>query len=371
MTRVRNRLRYRPIGLVVLALAAPAAGFAAASAQAAFPGANGKIAYRNGVDVFTINADGSDRTNLTPIAGQDEDPEYSPDGKRIAFTSDRDGGLPQLYVMNADGSAQTRIAFSAFFDRQPSFSPDGLRLAYVTTFENPSGDIYTVGSDGGGKLTRLTDDAAGSEHPVFSPDGTKIAFSSFREGHVALAEAGERDLRAVRREHRVLASSRVIGQPRQLAAAVGTDGVDVAAGVLERGDVREPEPIRRERGLPVKERGERDPGLRGTVGVHDIQLREAAVAVAREGDPLPIRRVLGVLVLPCDRRQVRPVRPVRVDREHIDSVAVRDLAVGAGKRGLRRRRGEARRGRRECEHDETDRPVSKTIPYARHETDPL
>jgi Tol biopolymer transport system component len=53
-------------------------------------------------------ADGSAQTRLTNSAGRDENPQWSPTGDRLAFTSDRDGSA-QVYLMNSDGTAQTRL----------------------------------------------------------------------------------------------------------------------------------------------------------------------------------------------------------------------------------------------------------------------
>ena len=68
-----------------------------------------------------MNADGTGQTNITnnPAAADDFGPEWSPDGTRIAFTSDRDGNY-DVYVMGADGSGQTRVTTTADGE---SFSP--------------------------------------------------------------------------------------------------------------------------------------------------------------------------------------------------------------------------------------------------------
>ena len=93
-----------------------------------FPGTNGKIAYAKRIsscfclNIWVMNADGSGDTQLTfPGAGNISNnfPSWSPDGTRIAFTSDRDGNY-DVYVMGADGSGQTRVTTTADGE---SFSP--------------------------------------------------------------------------------------------------------------------------------------------------------------------------------------------------------------------------------------------------------
>ena len=67
------------------------------------------------------NADGSAQTNLTNNPARDEYPAWSPDGSKIAFQSNRDGG-PRIYVMNADGSGQTKLTNQG--DEYPAWSPE-------------------------------------------------------------------------------------------------------------------------------------------------------------------------------------------------------------------------------------------------------
>jgi hypothetical protein len=123
-----------------------------------------------------MNADGSGQTRLTDNNAQDFEPSWSPDGTKIAFTSDRDGNY-QIYVMNADGSGQTRLTDTGG-NSYPSWSPDGTKIAFESTRDG-NGEIYVMNADGSGQ-TRLTDNNAQDAHPSWSPDGTKIAFFSDR-----------------------------------------------------------------------------------------------------------------------------------------------------------------------------------------------
>jgi Tol biopolymer transport system component len=174
-----------------LSLVALVASFALGPlpADAAFPGANGKIAFSRGMfasfDIYSINPDGTGQTQLTS-APYDTTPAWSPDGTKIAFASNRDHLQEfslDIYVMNADGSGVTRLTTNErAFD--PAWSPDGTRIAFVhstnaLTDTHPYNydDIYLMNSDGSG-ITNLTPDSEclwdGS--PAWSPDGRKIAF---------------------------------------------------------------------------------------------------------------------------------------------------------------------------------------------------
>jgi TolB protein len=87
---------------------------------------DGKIAFASGRvgddEIYVMNADGSNQTNLTNNPAEDYMPCFSPDGTMIAFTSYRDGNL-EIYVMNADGSNQTRLTNNSAWDGSPSWGP--------------------------------------------------------------------------------------------------------------------------------------------------------------------------------------------------------------------------------------------------------
>lgn len=173
-------------------------------------------------EVYSIGPDGTNETRITADPSFDVWPALSPDGRRIAFTSDR-AGAQNIWIVDVDGSTSpTQVTFGPGPHQQPRWSPDGSRLAFfgnedgdheifihdlessVTTKVtnntvldygpdwSPNGkrlvftrmvggnqDIFVMDPDGS-NVSRLTTDAAIDYTPAWSPDGTKIAFSSER-----------------------------------------------------------------------------------------------------------------------------------------------------------------------------------------------
>jgi len=122
-------------------------------------------------DILTVNADGSDLTNITdPGAGNF--PAWSPDGTKFAYFVV--GNPDALNVMNADGSGIQELTTG----RSPSWSPDGQKITF-TRRENAQTDIYAINADGTGEV-RLT--TLGGLRPIWAPDGSKIVFEADRDG---------------------------------------------------------------------------------------------------------------------------------------------------------------------------------------------
>ena len=143
------------------------------------------VSNRDGnAEIYVMNADGSDETRLTHNDAGDWNPVWSPDGRRIAFISERDGGPPiraymprindEIYAINADGTEITRLTDNDFEDSAPAWSPDGRRIAFVSERDGNK-DIYAMNA-GGTEMTRLTNSDDDDYAPAWSPDGRRIAF---------------------------------------------------------------------------------------------------------------------------------------------------------------------------------------------------
>ena len=137
-------------------------------------------------EIATAKPDGSDVKRLTRNEYDDRSPVWSPDGRRIAFVSDRDGNSRDIYTMNSDGSDVRRIAPSSGGSPKLVWSPDGRHIAFRqfdrgewdAESDSYIGTVYfvaIVGSDGSG-FRRIMESASPISEPAWSQDGQRMAF---------------------------------------------------------------------------------------------------------------------------------------------------------------------------------------------------
>ena len=166
------------------------------SIAAAWSPDGGKIVYatdagrRPPLRLFVMNADGSGKRRLTSNRRADfSDPQWSPDGNRIAFAILKSGETQRgfdssIAVVDADdGGNLRRLTRRGGADElNPNWSPDGTDIAFERNrlFDVRQSDIWLMNADGSGKR-RITATRVYETNPVFSPDGTRIAFTSDRD----------------------------------------------------------------------------------------------------------------------------------------------------------------------------------------------
>ena len=206
--KVLNTRRFRrSLGLlaaVVLATPVIAASLGG-PAGAAWPGTNGKIAFKSEHDaIWTMNADGTDRTQLTDglpaSCGEggegDEEPTWSPDGTKLLFTRTTESGGQDVWVMNGDGSGQTQLTHfgtplgdtcdypGGTFAENPSWSPDGSEIVFTAqgnpdasaTAVEPNEGLWLMNADGSNQQRWIDSPICDDSEARFSPDGTRLVY---------------------------------------------------------------------------------------------------------------------------------------------------------------------------------------------------
>jgi len=126
-------------------------------------------------EVYRMAPDGSQTINLTNDSAEDIEPAWSPDGRQIAFASNRAtdiGGGQYIYVMNADGSGVRRLTQDPD-SRQPDWSHDGSRILYAS-----GGDIFVIAADGSAPAVNLTSSPENDTAPKWSLDDQRMAWLS-------------------------------------------------------------------------------------------------------------------------------------------------------------------------------------------------
>lgn len=159
--------------------------------------------YLDHYEIFTSNIDGTNQNKITtPISRPPStfkasvySPSWSPDGTKIAYSSNIDGGY-NIYVMNADGTNINKITTpndtnTSFYE--PRWSPDGTKIVYSKGSGDNARDIFVMNADGSNEKQLTSDRKSdnyniGSSYPSWSPDGTKIIYMSTKEKYYGLGE---------------------------------------------------------------------------------------------------------------------------------------------------------------------------------------
>jgi TolB protein len=130
-------------------------------------------------EIWVMNADGGNAAQVTPLAnGRDVEPDWSPDGTRIVWSTERYGDW-EVAVINADGSGLTRLTTQAGDDYTPVWSPDGTNIVFSTGRFDSNQELALMRPDGS-NVRRLTNHPDHEQYPAWSPDGAKIAFNCWR-----------------------------------------------------------------------------------------------------------------------------------------------------------------------------------------------
>ncbi|MDE6227176.1 MAG: PDZ domain-containing protein [Muribaculaceae bacterium] len=147
-----------------------------------------KVAFAYKGDIYTVPVTGGTALRLTDGTAVEAKPVWSPDGKTIAFASDRNGGL-DVYVMNADGSGQKRLTFNSAAQVPQNFTPDGKSIIFTAVIEDPAqsalgpvksmSEIYSVPVTGG-RYTQIVPVAANNIRTI--PASSKIVYEGVKGG---------------------------------------------------------------------------------------------------------------------------------------------------------------------------------------------
>jgi Tol biopolymer transport system component len=156
-----------------------------------------EIAFISGGDIWTVPAAGGEARLLVSNPANESRPLYSPDGRRLAFISNRTGG-GDIYILTLDTGELKRLTFDDSNDQLDAWSRDGRWIYFSSTSRDISGmnDVFRVSTDGGTPMQVSADRYTSEFFSAPSPDGRSLAFSArgnssgqwWRKGHSHLDE---------------------------------------------------------------------------------------------------------------------------------------------------------------------------------------
>ena len=169
-----------PLGLLVMV--------ALVTAVATYTSQDSKDASADAESFISAQMEGSVETQFTSYSTEEVDPDWSPDGRWIAFASTQSGNS-DIWIKPVGGGEATRITHDPASDRVPRWSPDGSALLFASD-RSGALNLWTVSPfEGGETLSQITSDAdvlAVEGQGSWSPDGTEIVFGSDRDGNYDL-----------------------------------------------------------------------------------------------------------------------------------------------------------------------------------------
>ena len=150
-----------------------------------------KIAFtsylRRNPDLYLIDEDGKNLQPLSRYPGLNVSPSWSPDGKKIALMMGMEG-KSDIFLIDANGGNPRKLTKGHGNEASPTWSPDGERIAFVSD-RSGSPQIYIMAKDGS-NVRRLTFEGSYNTNPSWSPKGDRIAFCARTEGHFQIFTIG-------------------------------------------------------------------------------------------------------------------------------------------------------------------------------------
>ncbi len=139
--------------------------------------------------IWTMDADGGNQKQITNLAGAVV-PSWSPDGTIVFIAASSGSANPQVWIMNADGDGQKALTSNDTHSTLASFSPDGSKIVFTRKHPDGHNFIYSMSADGTNvrRLTFSIPHSPDANAASWSPDGRKIAFFSGYEGSSAPPE---------------------------------------------------------------------------------------------------------------------------------------------------------------------------------------
>ena len=135
------------------------------------------VANSDGSGVITYLTEANDTNKANNL-----DPDWSPDGTKIVYHSNKATNYDQLWVIDMENKTDTQFTTDARDSFSPVWSPDGSKIAYLSFWGTIDDDIYIINTDGTSP-TNITDDDYDYGNPFWSPDGTKLICESSRNGN--------------------------------------------------------------------------------------------------------------------------------------------------------------------------------------------